>query len=932
MQVRQPRVAPGWALARPRLLAALAEANCSLILLRAGAGYGKTLLARQWAASRSGACWCDLAGERFEEIEGWESAAGDLILDGYAPGVPGLDEAVSALLDRCPEGRHVLILSRAQPDLDLGRRRIEGTVFELGAFELAFSRDEVRDLVCRAARIDCDEASLDELMSRTLGWPAAVRMAIYGMSGADSRSLGPISGADGPMAHYLQTEIWRQLDGDQREFALATSLLEEFQPEWCDGISECGGGVRMVRELRAAESWLLPPRKVGEGFRHHPLVREFFLAHLREEPAKRRELETRSARTLSSNRRTVEATEVALNAEAWELAIECLRRGADRAFRQGQGERLRTNLARFPLSYRDRPELLRIDGYLAWASGDLEVARIKASRAAETQDVDLRADALILRAAVHYAQGEFAEELSALQESIDLCPGDQHILGKAWFGLGSLHFRAGRISEAEGALQQAAALTHEGEPAHAAVLSVLALLPLSRGTPRAALPGLIRAVASNRKAGNRRGEAHACYHLAIALNQSGMHQRALDTLAEAERLGHELGLAHLGALVARETADAHRDLGTGEASQRYRDVIASMESLGAASGLLHAYHGLSVHLRREHDREAARRAAEKALAHAASGDPAFVSLVRLHLALLSPDPGAFQERFKEALQFPHRYYRALALLYAAAGDRTTARQRAQEAHALIQDEGFEHLLLEEQALAAPWLGTQSPVPTLAPVVRTQQRFKLYLLDGISLQGPDGEALRIRPQALKLLAYLALRRGATVEPEQLIDALWPQRGNEMRPTMQTLVWLLRRNVHERLVVTRATGYAFDPDKLVWLDIEEFAQNLREKRFAESVEIYRGELLPGVDWADLERRHLENRFLHALEVLAEEHCEKGRSEEGIALYERIIAIDPLAEDAYRRLIACHEKAGREDAAERLRREFAQRLERELSLSDR
>ncbi|MEX2542001.1 MAG: BTAD domain-containing putative transcriptional regulator [Trueperaceae bacterium] len=560
------------------------------------------------------------------------------------------------------------------------------------------------------------------------------------------------------------------------------------------------------------------------------------------------------------------------------------------------------------------------------------MAQVKASQAAEVEDANLRADALVLLAAVHYSLGNFATELIALRQAIDLAPSDHHVLAKAWFGLGSLHYRAGRVAEAEQALKCSAALTHEGEPVHAAVLSVLALLPLARGTPRTAIAGLARAVAGNRRVGNRRGEAHACYHLAIALDQAGMHQQALDALAEAEQLARELGLAHLAALVAREMADAHRDIGSGEAPERYRQAIAELEAMGASAGLLHAYHGLAVQLRRENDKEAARRAAEKALEHSESGDPAFVALVRLHLALLSDDQAALRASLAQALSHPHRYYRALALCYAAAGDPVAARRHAKEAMALIQDEGFEHLLREEQTLAAPWLGTPSQRPPPAPDTRLERppRFRLYLLGDLTLEGPEGSRSRVRPQALRLLAYLAMRRGSTVDPAQLIDALWPDRGNEMRPTMQTLIWLLRRKLHERLVVTHTSGYAFDPDALVWVDVEEFSRSLRGERFEECISLYRGELLPGIEWADLERRHLENRFLHALERLADDRCEAGRSDEGIELYERIVAIDPLAENASRKLVACHQKAGRHDAAQRFRREFAQRLEQELGLS--
>ncbi|MEX2535208.1 MAG: BTAD domain-containing putative transcriptional regulator [Trueperaceae bacterium] len=937
MPLRQPPVAPNWALPRPRLLGALNAAACPLIAIRAGAGYGKTVLAAQWAASRSGTCWWEFDPSIPQLPSDWNQQESDLVVDGYLPGVEEIDRRLLALIESCPAERHVLLLARAEPTLALGRRRIESTVFDLSSRDLAFTSEEAHELLRAAGgatnrEMDAED-SLKALMNRTLGWPAAVRAAVQAITAGDPDDVE--AGSVALLGDYIEAEIWRPLDVEQRRFLLSTAVLEELLPAWCDQLVEGGESARALRELRSSESWLLPPGKVGEGFRHHPLMREFLLSRLDEETGRRRQLELRAATVLRQNRRTVEAAGHALTAEAWELAIECLRLGADRAFREGHADLLRDHLARFPAEYRERPELQRIEGYLFWAAGDLEAAKVKARQAADIEDRDLRADALILQSAVHYSQGNFGAELTTLQQAIDLEPPDPFIRGKAWYALGSLHYRAGRIAEAEIALRRAEALTHDGEPVHVAVSSVLALLPLARGTPRSAISGLVRAVEGNRRLGNRRGEAHACYHLAIALNQTGMHQRALNILAEAERMSRELGLAHLAGLIAREIADAHRDLGSADAEERYRRAITELERVGASAGLLHAYHGLSVLRRRRGDSAAARRAAEEALRYEASGDPAFVALIRLHhLVLSGGEATVVHDSLEAALSFAHRYYRVLAYLYAAAAQPTAGRQLTRSPLEIIQDEGLEHLLREEGDLATPWLESQGRHPEQEPDEwRTPRpglrRIRLYLLGGVTVEGSDGETIRIRPLALRLLGYLALRRGATVDPEQLIEALWPGRGSEMRPTMQTLIWLLRRSLHEYVIGTHPSGYTFDPNGLVWTDTEEFGHSLERARLEEAVALYRGELLPGVEWAQLERRHLENRYLQALEELADARYQQGQLEEGTRLLEKIVAIDPYAEETYRKLIDWHRRAGHEETARRFMREFAWRLEQELGL---
>lgn len=150
------------------------------------------------------------------------------------------------------------------------------------------------------------------------------------------------------------------------------------------------------------------------------------------------------------------------------------------------------------------------------------------------------------------------------------------------------------------------------------------------------------------------------------------------------------------------------------------------------------------------------------------------------------------------------------------------------------------------------------MPVTAPAPPT--RFELRLLGGLGALDADGAHLSVRPQALQLLTYLALRRGATVDPLQIVEAFWPGYGEQGLNVLQTLIWLLRRAFGARIVAT-------------------------------------------------------------------EHLEGGRLERAAALWEGVIALDPLAEQAYEGLIECHEAAGRDDAARRIRRGFRRILDESM-----
>ncbi|MCV4783988.1 hypothetical protein OFM36_31615, partial [Escherichia coli] len=88
-----------------------------------------------------------------------------------------------------------------------------------------------------------------------------------------------------------------------------------------------------------------------------------------------------------------------------------------------------------------------------------------------------------------------------------------------------------------------------------------------------------------------------------------------------------------------------------------------------------------------------------------SGDPAFVGLVRVHRAMLEGDAQALDPALAGVLKGPNLYYQAQALLYAASrGQDPALRQKALE---LIEDQGFDHLLREEEDLLAVRLGAEA---------------------------------------------------------------------------------------------------------------------------------------------------------------------------------------------------------------------------------
>jgi DNA-binding SARP family transcriptional activator len=233
-----------------------------------------------------------------------------------------------------------------------------------------------------------------------------------------------------------------------------------------------------------------------------------------------------------------------------------------------------------------------------------------------------------------------------------------------------------------------------------------------------------------------------------------------------------------------------------------------------------------------------------------------------------------------------------------------------------------------------------PVPE--DPVRERPPIRVELL-GPALVEAWGEKVSsgLRSSAYELLAWYALHPdGATAEAA--IDALWPdvpaKRGRER---FWTALGNLRSRLHgpgeDGVEILAKAGEHYRPDPSVLdLDLWRFEAALTDAaRASERLVIvaaleraavaYGGDFYPSADaiWVEPAREDLHRRALDVLIRLAECHSDDGRPDAAIATLERAIELDPICEDAYRRLITLQAQLGRDDAAQRAWRLLLGRL---------
>ncbi len=309
--------------ARSELLELLrAEAGRKLTLLTAPPGFGKTTLLAAWAATEGErtVVWLSLDDDDNDPARffGYAIAALQLVephlgthaLAAHeAPGARLLDvvlplllndlaaldigvtlvlddyhlitndeihEAVAYLLERLPASLRLVLATREDPPLPLGRLRARGELCELRAGELRFSNEEATSFLNDLLDLGLSAEDVGRLQARTEGWPAALYLAALSLRGRDDPSaiIAAFAGDDRHLVDYLTAEVLARQPPELRSFLLQTSILKRLSGSLCDAVAERDGSAQVLEELERSNLLLMPLDTKREWYRYHPLFAE----------------------------------------------------------------------------------------------------------------------------------------------------------------------------------------------------------------------------------------------------------------------------------------------------------------------------------------------------------------------------------------------------------------------------------------------------------------------------------------------------------------------------------------------------------------------------------------------------------------------------------------------------------------------------------
>ncbi|MFI2665396.1 LuxR family transcriptional regulator [Micromonospora carbonacea] len=545
-----PAPLPEPVLVRPRLLRRLDEGVAgALTLVTAPAGWGKTTLLGSWARSVEPApAWVSVeAGDPGARLWAYLTAAlrphapaGDPArpdrLELLAAALAARDRPVLLVLDdvhrvadpaaltglefllRHAGGRlRVVAGARTDPPAGLHRLRLAGELTTVGPAELAFTDDEVADLLV-AHGVLLPAAAVPRLRARTGGWAAGLRLAALAARDRPDpvRWLEQFGGDEPDVAGYLRAEVLDPLDAAARDALRRSTVADAVSADLVDALTGRSDAGRALTALAAAGGFVDRDDSRPPWYRCHPLLADLLRAELGElTDEERRDLHRRAADWYAGHARPAEALRHALAAGRWDAATELLVTGWPDLVpydREGAGG---------PAPAAPPEDAVRRDPELALAA---------AAERAHAGDADAAA-AQLRRAAGHARslpvprRDRFRRLAVALEVTLARSAGDHDEVRRA-----AARLLATRTPE--GSADDPRTGAADDADVRAAAGAALGLVALSGGDLRGAAAEFDAALAAARAAGRARTEL-------LCASRSALLHAALGELRAAERAAGE---------------------------------------------------------------------------------------------------------------------------------------------------------------------------------------------------------------------------------------------------------------------------------------------------------------------------------------------------------------------------------------------------------
>ncbi len=490
-------------------------------------------------------------------------------------------ESVNALVDGLlrylPEQCHIILAARGIPRrLTLTRLASQGQVAGLGVNLLRFTEDEIRLVLQQHGQTDLSSEQLHELTVRSEGWITGVLLAAQSNWSSTAQQIVSLSGASEMVFDYMAGEVLDRQEPHVRQFLLGSALLAEMSPPLCDALLEIQDSGPLLRWLSEQSLFTFRLDAEGNAYQYHQLFREFLVSKLEQDDSENyRRLCLRQAELMANQGHWPRAIESFIAARSFEQAAESIEIVAQELFAAGYLERLAQWIDALPRDVAEgHPMLLLRRARIfiekgAWEAAD-PLLDGSFARLMEREDVVGASRALMQRAIAYRLQERAGESIETCRRVLALA-GERDPLTaiQVHHTLGICYLTQGRSTEGDAEMQRAFELAQDcmDDTQAASIAHDMGGAAVMRGRLTQGRQHFHEALLHWRRTGNPSNLAMTLQGLGVVHQYLGQYAEAENRFQESLEKARGRADTRLEAYACANQGDLCRDTG------RYADAL-----------------------------------------------------------------------------------------------------------------------------------------------------------------------------------------------------------------------------------------------------------------------------------------------------------------------------------------------------------------------
>ena len=206
-----------------------------------------------------------------------------LVLDDYhLAASKAVNETLTFLIDHMPAQLHVVVASREEPEISLGRLRVNGQLAEIRQQDLRFGLEESAEFFSQGVNASLSRTQVHALETRTEGWISGLKLAAISlrMQKDPETFIASFTGSHQFVQDYLIEEVLNQQSADVQSFLLRTSVLDRLCGSLCDAVLQSHGGQQILQQLDNANLFIVPLDTERRWYRYHHLFSDLLRQRL----------------------------------------------------------------------------------------------------------------------------------------------------------------------------------------------------------------------------------------------------------------------------------------------------------------------------------------------------------------------------------------------------------------------------------------------------------------------------------------------------------------------------------------------------------------------------------------------------------------------------------------------------------------------------